>query len=479
VNAENIVPPPDVSENMPDADELDHREAEAVRAKSRQEPAASGDSEAENDQLNRNFAAQLPGTRTGARSPWLAAGFLGLCAVALIFIFTHDRKRLSQATEKPPTFETVAGRTKVALPAPSAPPDIQESPEVKFEAEPPSPTREELEQRKEAEQKRKQAEALRVARLKSAIIVMGNSAGLLPAGAMSQASLGAEHGESSDTSAPASDSDAEESQEWVQGEARQVMQAPSQGALELEASVPPTGASAQQARPAQTADANERFFAEKSGRTSNTVRANKLHNLGYLILEGKLLDAVLESAINSDLPGRLRAVLRNDIYGEQGRIVLLPAGTRLIGQYNSAVRKGQARVFVIWQRAIRPDGVEILLDSFGTDALGRAGIAGEVDNHYREIFAVSAMLSIIGAGASNAGVGASDQPNSESNYRSEIQRSFSQTAQQLLSPYAQMPPTIHVPQGQRINVFVNRDLDFTSIYAAPASIKQPSYVLLR
>jgi type IV secretion system protein VirB10 len=479
VNAENAVPQPDVIENMPGADELDRRETETVRPKSRQGPATGGDSEAENDQLNRKFAAQLPGTRAGARSPWLAVGFLGLCAIALIFIFTHDRKRLSQATEKPPTFETVAGRTKVTLPAPPAPAEVQEAPEAEFEGEPPAPTREELEQRKEAEQKRKQAEALRVARLKSAIIVMGNSSGLLPAGAMGQASLGAEHGESSDASAPASDSDAEESQEWAQGDAGQAMRAPSQGALELEASAPATGGSAQQARPAQTADVNERFFAEKSGRSGNTVRAKKLHNLGYLILEGKLLDAVLETAINSDLPGRLRAVLRNDIYGEQGRVVLFPAGTRLIGQYNSAVRKGQARVFVIWQRAIRPDGVEILLDSFGTDALGRAGMAGAVDNHYRAIFAVSAMLSIIGAGASNVGVGASDQPNSESTYRSEIQRSFSQTAQQLLSPYAQMPPTIHVPQGQRINVFVNRDLDFTSIYALPASIKQQSYVLLR
>ncbi len=464
---------------MPLTDEFDRREPGLLRPKPRQEAAASGASDTENDQLNRKFAAQLPGTRAGARSPWLAAGFLGLCAVALLFIFTHDRKRLSQATDKPPTFETVAGRNKVTLPAPPAPAEAEEAREAKFESEPPAPTREELEQRKEAEQKRKQAEALRLARLKSAIIVMGNSAGLLPAAAMSQTDLVNEHGENLDVSAISGDSDAEESQHWLQDDAGQAMQAPSQSPVALEASVPPTGAPAPQARPAQTADASERFFAEKSGRTANAVRATKIHNLGYLILEGKLLDAVLETAINSDLPGRLRAVLRNDIYGEQGRVVLLPAGTRLVGQYNSAVRKGQARVFVIWQRAIRPDGVEILLDSFGTDALGRAGMAGEVDNHYREIFAVSAMLSIIGAGASNVGVGATDQPNSEATFRSEIQRSFSQTAQQLLSPYAQMPPTIHVPQGQRINVFVNRDLDFTSIYAVPACIKQPAYVLLR
>ena len=258
MNTEHTVPQPDGSDNLPPADEL-HRRA-AVRPKLRQEAEAGGDGEAEGDQLNRKFAAQLPGTRAGARSPWLAAGFLGLCAVALIFIFTHDRKRLSQATEKPPTFETVAGRSKVTLPAPPEPPEVQEAPEAEFEGEPPPPTREELEQRKEAEQKRKQAEALRIARLKSAIIVMGNSTGLLPAGAMSQTGLAIEHGESSDASAPAGDSDAQESREWVQGDAGQAMQAPSsQGALELEASAPTTGAGAADQREYQCRDAAQRM----------------------------------------------------------------------------------------------------------------------------------------------------------------------------------------------------------------------------
>jgi type IV secretion system protein VirB10 len=150
----------------------------------------------------------------------------------------------------------------------------------------------------------------------------------------------------------------------------------------------------------------------------------------------------------------------------------------MIGQYNSAVRKGQVRVFVIWQRAITPDGVDIQFDSPGTDALGRAGVGGEVDNHYREIFGVSAMLSIIGAGASSYGVSGVDQPNSEAAYRQALQQSFAQTAQQILSPYAQIAPTIHVNQGEAIKIFVNRDLDFSGVYAARPAAK-PSYTVIQ
>ena len=206
-----------------------------------------------------------------------------------------------------------------------------------------------------------------------------------------------------------------------------------------------------------------------TGRAVATVAPRKLGNLECLALQGKLIDAQLETAINTDLPGQIRAVVSTPLFAEQGREPLVAPGSRLNGVYNSAIRKGQVRVFAVWNRLIRPDGVEITLDSAVADALGRAGLAGETDNHFAQIFGMSALLSIIGAGAGSAGVSEDARYNSANAYRQEIQQSFARTADRVLEPYANIPPTISVPQGERIKVFLNRDLDFCSLKAAAAA----------
>jgi type IV secretion system protein VirB10 len=211
---------------------------------------------------------------------------------------------------------------------------------------------------------------------------------------------------------------------------------------------------------------NRAFAREMSGQPVVTAYPKALGNLECLALQGKLIDAELETAINTDLPGQIRAILSSPLYAERGREPLVPAGSRLNGLYNSAVRKGQVRVFAIWNRLIRPDGIEITLDSGVTDALGRAGMAGETDNHFGQIFGMSVLLSIVGAGASSAGVSADASYNSADAYRHEIQQSFARTADRVLEPYANIPPTNTVAQGERIKVFLNRDLDFCGLKAA-------------
>ena len=213
-------------------------------------------------------------------------------------------------------------------------------------------------------------------------------------------------------------------------------------------------------------DPNQTFARQTSGQSVVTAFPKRLANLECLALQGKMIDAQLETAINSDLPGQIRAVVSSPLYPEQGREPLVPPGSRLNGVYNSAVRKGQVRIFAIWNRLIRPDGVEITLDSAATDALGRAGLAGETDNHFAQIFGMSFLLSIIGTGASTAGVSSDARYNSADAYRHEVQQSFGRTADRVLEPYANIPPTISVAQGERIKVFLNRDLNFCSLEAA-------------
>jgi type IV secretion system protein VirB10 len=213
-------------------------------------------------------------------------------------------------------------------------------------------------------------------------------------------------------------------------------------------------------------DPNRAFSRQMSGQAVTTAFPRRVGNLECIALQGKMIDAELETAINTDLPGQIRAIVSSPLYAEQGREPLVPAGSRLNGVYNSAVRKGQVRVFAIWNRLIRPDGVEITIDSGVTDALGRAGLAAETDNHFGQIFGMSVLLSIIGAGAGTSGVDSDSGYNSADAYRREVQQSFARTSERVLEPYASIPPTNSVAQGERIKVLLNRDLDFCPLKAA-------------
>lgn len=194
--------------------------------------------------------------------------------------------------------------------------------------------------------------------------------------------------------------------------------------------------------------------------SGSSVHSSALGDRECIIAEGKLLDAVLETGINTDHPGMLRALISDDIYGDTGRTVLLPRGSRLIGEYDADVAQGQSRVFVIWQRAIRPDGIDVALGSGGTDALGEAGLAGDVNRHFFTMFGAATLLSIIGASAATVGVGAQDAANSAATYRSSVSQGFNEATNNVMGVFVRIKPTITVPPGTTVKVFVARDLYF-------------------
>lgn len=223
------------------------------------------------------------------------------------------------------------------------------------------------------------------------------------------------------------------------------------------------------------------FLNDVSARVEKTVKAKKIERIDAVVAEGTLIPGTLETAINSDLPGQIRAVVSADVYSFDGRRVLIPAGTRLIGEYQSDLMNGQTRVFVVWSRLIRQDGASIALGSQGSDALGRAGMTGHVDKHFRERFSSSILLSIVGGGTSYAIGQRSNRMNYYSNdrdgadeARQTIAQTFSDMANTALRENINIPPTITVDQGASIFVFVHHDLDFSDFYQDPVTeaIKQ-------
>jgi type IV secretion system protein VirB10 len=188
------------------------------------------------------------------------------------------------------------------------------------------------------------------------------------------------------------------------------------------------------------------------------ARATMLRNQKTLIPQGTLIPAVLETALNSDLPGFARAVVSRDVSSFDGARVLVPRGSRVIGEYKSAVALGQSRAFVIWTRIIRPDGASIQIGSGGGDPLGRAGLAGSVDNHFFERFGGAVLLTVLNA-AANAAAGA---PSTEVVIGSSQQASGLAGSASAFTP-SSIPPTIKVPQGTPLRIFVAKDLDFSAV----------------
>ncbi|GEM_PF-2135970 len=192
-----------------------------------------------------------------------------------------------------------------------------------------------------------------------------------------------------------------------------------------------------------------------------TASATIMGNRDFIVGQGKLVDGVLETAVNSDQPGMVRALVNVDIYGDSGRLVLLPRGTRIVGRYDAGIVKGQTRVFIVWQRVMRPDGVDLAIESPGTDALGRAGMGGDVDNHFWQMFGAATLLSVIGAETATAGVSPTqDQNNSIASLRQGAAESFNRSAGSVLDRYIDIKPTVTVNQGQLIKIFVSKDLIF-------------------
>ncbi|MCC7006100.1 MAG: TrbI/VirB10 family protein [Ottowia sp.] len=211
-------------------------------------------------------------------------------------------------------------------------------------------------------------------------------------------------------------------------------------------------------------DVNRFFQQSLEHETVNTSVATQIHDMALVMLQGKRFSAKIQEGLHSDLPGDITAMIDADAYGEQGRIKLLPWGTKLFGRYNATIRKGQNRIYVVWTRAVRPDGIQVMLGAAaGVDQLGRSGVEGEVDNHWGQVIGTSAILSILGIGSATVGVQPTDNNNSASMYRQTVQQGSAQGAANIMGQYASIAPTIVVKPGQRIQVILNRDLDFSSV----------------
>lgn len=214
-------------------------------------------------------------------------------------------------------------------------------------------------------------------------------------------------------------------------------------------------------------------------RTQVQVKTTFINDRVHSITQGKLLTAVLETAINTEIPGFVRAVVSRDVYGESGNEVLIPKGSRLFGSYSSQITRGQGRVDINWTRLIRPDGVDLAITFKASDQFGRTGIAGDVDNKYGSVLSNSLLTSILTVGGAIAAqklIGGNNNTtatttagvttttgNASAQAVADVARTVVDTANQIVANTLDISPVITVPQGTKITVIVNSDIVIPAI----------------
>lgn len=194
--------------------------------------------------------------------------------------------------------------------------------------------------------------------------------------------------------------------------------------------------------------------------STTRARAAMLANRATTVPQGTLIPAVLETAFDSTSPGFARALVQKNIYGFDGTQILIPRGSRLIGEYGADTARGQRRAVIVWSRLIRPDGVTIAIGSPAADTLGRGGVAADVNSHFLERFSGAILQSALDVGVNLAA------RNSRSPVIVALPSTSNAVSNVATARTNDITPTLRVPAGRSVSVFVARDLDFTAAGAA-------------
>lgn len=203
---------------------------------------------------------------------------------------------------------------------------------------------------------------------------------------------------------------------------------------------------------------------------SRATSALDLAQPDVLMQRGTYIRCVLETRIVSDIPGFASCLVTERVYSLNGKRLLLPKGSKILGSY--ARNPVGQRVAVVWDRIITPTGVDVNMTSPGIDNLGGAGLPGEYDAHWRSRIGSALLISMLsdafkyeaaehGPRSTTISNGVVTQEPFQSNTAQTIQN----LANQAVREAANRPPTVTINQGTVVYVYVARDVDFSAVVA--------------
>lgn len=188
-----------------------------------------------------------------------------------------------------------------------------------------------------------------------------------------------------------------------------------------------------------------------------TATARMIGDRNYLVTAGAIIPCILQTAMDSSVPGYSTCIIPRDVYSDNGRVVLLEKGTRVFGEYQGGLQRGQNRLFAMWTRAVTPRGVAIDIQSPASDPLGRAGVTGRIDRFFWQRFGAALLFSVLDTGGQIAGQAVSPQG-------STVFRTPGDTTSQVLQDTQQIRPIVRVNQGTELAITVAKDFDFAQVY---------------
>jgi type IV secretion system protein VirB10 len=187
-------------------------------------------------------------------------------------------------------------------------------------------------------------------------------------------------------------------------------------------------------------------------------KAGKAIRLTYVMLP-TMIPCILDTAMDSTLTGAIRCHTTEDILSPE-HVLLMPAGTQIMGKYKNENGQGQNRLFAFTGSAITKEGIPVPLDSEVADGVGRAGIDGQVDHHYTERFGAALLLTVADAALSLGQTELSKAGQTNLNINGDGS-GFSGLAQTILNKTINMPDTIYVQPGKQITIVTDHPIDFS------------------
>lgn len=180
----------------------------------------------------------------------------------------------------------------------------------------------------------------------------------------------------------------------------------------------------------------------------------------YQLFAGSVIPAVLVTGINSDLPNMIVGQVSQDIYDTvTGQYLLIPQGTKIIGQYDSQTTYGQERLLVVWNRLIFPNGKSILIGNMsGSDVSGMAGFHDKVNSHYGKVLWSAFLGGAISAGVAATSTKGAEQDSYQATAGAEAAKNFSQATQTIVQKNLNIQPTLIIRTGYQFNVLLSKDL---------------------
>lgn len=192
-------------------------------------------------------------------------------------------------------------------------------------------------------------------------------------------------------------------------------------------------------------------------------KASLMPNRNLLLSKGTFIDCILETKLDTTVPGMTRCVIPRNVYSANGKVLLLERGSKVIGEYKGAVENGLNRIFVLWTQIQTPKGVKVSIDSPGADSLGGSGLSGDVDFHWWRRFGNALLFTLVQDGFEFAMTQQSEN-NGGVNYYQNSEDGMKEIIREAMRQSGNIPPTLTKNQGEKIGIFVARDVDFSSVY---------------